>query len=37
MKPVEYLEKRKGSIWRAKLMRLKLIIKTKILETCTEA
>jgi hypothetical protein len=36
MKPIEYLGKRKGYMWKAKLMNLKLIIKTKTLEICTE-
>jgi hypothetical protein len=36
MNPVEYLGTRKGSISKAKLISWKLIIKTKILEICTE-
>jgi hypothetical protein len=37
VKPVEHLGTRKGNILKAKLMSLKLIIKTKTLEICTEA
>jgi hypothetical protein len=37
MKPVEHLGKRKGHIFKAKLMSLKLIIKTKISEIFTGA
>jgi hypothetical protein len=37
VKPVEYLGLRKKKISRTKLMSLKLIIRTKILEICIEA
>jgi hypothetical protein len=37
VKAVEYLGTRKGSIWKAKSMSCKLIIKTRELEFCTEA
>jgi hypothetical protein len=37
VKPVDYLGTRKGNIWKAKLIKLKLIIKTKTLEIFTEA
>jgi hypothetical protein len=37
VKPTEYLGKRKENTLKAKLMSLKLIIKTVILEICTEA
>jgi hypothetical protein len=37
VKPVEHLGTRKGNIRKAKVMSLKLIITTKILEVCTEA
>jgi hypothetical protein len=37
VKPMKHLGKRKGNIWKAKLMSLKLIIKAKILEIFTEA
>jgi hypothetical protein len=37
MNPVEDLGIRKGNISKAKLMSLKLIMKTKTLEVCTEA
>jgi hypothetical protein len=37
VKPVEHLGTRKGNISKTKLMSLKLMIKTKILEMCTDA
>jgi len=37
VKPVDRSGKRKVNIWKAKLMSSKLIIKTKILEICTDA
>jgi hypothetical protein len=36
VKPVEYLEKRKGSMRKAELMSLKLMIEIKILEIFRE-
>jgi hypothetical protein len=36
VKPAEHLGTRKGNIRKEKLMILKLVIKTKILDICTE-
>jgi hypothetical protein len=37
MKPIEHFGTRKGNITKTKLMSLKLTIKAKILEMCTQA